>query len=175
MSLKRILKIADRLLINFEDTLVVILLLAAAFLAFIEVVLRYVFSTSLIWASEVVVVCIIWTVFIGISITLRKHAHIKVDVLVLLLSGKFRSAVVLFATLVGFAFAIFLLYYSVKYTIFLKDSGEISITTNIPEYLYFLALPIGGLLFSIRFIQEVVRVVKGISEEGKLLHKNKEQ
>jgi C4-dicarboxylate transporter DctQ subunit len=161
LILKKVLQKADLYLTYFENVSVVVFLLTASLLAFVEVVLRYVFSTSLTWSSEVVVVCIIWAVFIGLSITLRKGSHIRVDVVVNLLSGKKKFAVVVLSTAIGVAFALFLFFYSTKYAVFLEDSGEISITTDIPEYIYFMALPIGGLLFSIRYIQEILRVIRG--------------
>jgi C4-dicarboxylate transporter DctQ subunit len=135
---------------------VVVFLSVATILAFIEVVLRYAFFTSLPWSSEIVIVCIIWAVFIGLSITLRKGGHIRVEVIVDLLSGKKKFTVVLLASLIGFIFAVVLFLYSTKYAAFLKDSGEKSITTDIPEYIYFLALPVGGLLFSIRCLVELI-------------------
>jgi len=158
--LKTMLEKANKYLTYFEDASVVVFLSVASILAFVEVVLRYAFFSSITWSSEVVVVCIIWAVFIGLSISLRKGAHIKVEVVVDLFSGKKKFAVVLLSTLIGFAFALFLFLYSTKYAAFLKESGEISITTDIPEYIYFLALPIGGLLFSIRYIQEILYALK---------------
>ena len=157
--MKKIIETADRYLTYFENTAVVVFLSAASLLAFVEVVLRYVFSTSIIWSTDVVVVCIIWAVFIGLSMALRKGAHIKVEVVVDLFSGKKKLAIVLLSTVTGLIFALFLFFYSIKYAAFLKDSEEVSVTTDIPEYIYFLALPIGGLLLSIRYIQEILRVV----------------
>ena len=162
-----ILKTADKLLANFEDVLVFICLSFATFLAFVEVILRYVFETSITWSSEIVIVSIIWAVFIGLPITLRKGGHIKVDVVVDLLSGKKKGFVIFLATMVGVLFSLFLFFFSVKYTAFLKESGEVSITTDIPEYLYFLALPVGGFLLSIRYVQELIKNLKRREEDIK--------
>lgn len=155
-----IFKTVDKFLANFENILVVIFLSFATLLAFVEVVLRYGFQTSITWSSEVVVVSIIWAVFIGLPITLRKGGHIKVDVVVNLLSGKKKGFVIFLATMVGVLFSLFLFFFSVKYTAFLKESGEISITTDIPEYIYFMALPVGGFLLSIRYVQELISTLR---------------
>jgi len=155
-----IFKMADKFLTYFENILVVVFLTFATLLAFVEVVLRYGFHTSIIWSSELVIVSIIWAVFIGLPITLRKGGHIKVDVVVNLLSGKTKIFVVFLSTTIGVLFSLFLFFFSVKYAAFLKESGEISITTDIPEYLYFLALPAGGFLLSIRYVQEILSVIQ---------------
>ena len=160
-------KTADKLLTNFENVLVVTSLSFATLLSFVEVVLRYGFQTSIIWSSELVIVSIIWAVFIGLPVTLRKGGHIKVDVVVNLLSGKKRRFVIFLATMIGVLFSLFLFFFSVKYTAFLKESGEISITTDIPEYLYFMALPAGGSLLSIRYVQELISVLKGKKDNVK--------
>jgi len=166
---KRILKQVDNYLRFFENVSVVLLLSVASILAFLEVVLRYAFSASITWSSEVVVLCIIWAIFIGLSVTLSQGAHIKVEVIVNLFSGNKKLAIVLLSTLIGVAFAVFLFFYSVEYAAFLKESEERSITTNIPEYIYFLALPLGGLLLSIRYIQELVRVIRERGNKNKKL------
>ncbi len=160
-------KTADKLLANLENVLVVIFLSFATILAFIEVVLRYGFQTSITWSSELVIVSIIWAVFIGLPITLRKGGHIKIDVVVNLLSGKKKGFVIFLATMIGVLFSLFLFFFSVKYTAFLKESGEISITTDIPEYLYFMALPVSGFLLSIRYVQELISVLKGRKDNVK--------
>ncbi len=160
-------KTADKLLTNFENVLVVTSLSFATLLSFVEVVLRYGFQTSIIWSSELVIVSIIWAVFIGLPVTLRKGGHIKVDVVVNLLSGKKRGFVIFLATMIGVLFSLFLFFFSVKYTAFLKESGEISITTDIPEYIYFMALPVGGFLLSIRYVQELISVLKGKKDNVK--------
>lgn len=160
-------KTADKLLTNFENVLVVTSLSFATLLSFVEVVLRYGFQTSIIWSSELVIVSIIWAVFIGLPVTLRKGSHIKVDVVVNLLSGKKRGFVIFLATMIGVLFSLFLFFFSVKYTAFLKESGEISITTDIPEYIYFMALPVGGFLLSIRYVQELISVLKGKKDNVK--------
>ena len=160
-------KTADKLLTNFENVLVVTSLSFATLLSFVEVVLRYGFQTSIIWSSELVIVSIIWAVFIGLPVTLRKGGHIKVDVVVNLLSGNKWRFVIFLATMIGVLFSLFLFFFSVKYTAFLKESGEISITTDIPEYLYFMALPAGGSLLSIRYVQELISVLKGKKDNVK--------
>jgi len=162
-----IFKTIDKLLANLENILVFIFLSFATILAFIEVVLRYGFQTSITWSSELVIVSIIWAVFIGLPITLRKGGHIKIDVVVNLLSGKKKGFVIFSATMIGVLFSFFLFFFSVKYTAFLKESGEVSITTDIPEYLYFLALPVGGFLLSIRYIQELIKNLKRREENIK--------
>jgi C4-dicarboxylate transporter DctQ subunit len=172
--LKEILEKADKYLTLFENASVVVFLSVASILAFVEVVLRYAFFTSITWSSEIVVLSVTWAVFIGLSMALRKGAHIKVEVVVDLLSGNKKFTVVLFSTIIGVIFALFLFFFSIKYAAFLKESGERSITTDIPEYLYFLALPMGGFLFSIRYIQEIFRVIKERRKGEKFSTESKE-
>ncbi len=159
------LKKLDTFLTYLEDVSVVVFLSFAVILAFVEVILRYVFQTSLVWSSDLVIVSIIWAVFIGLSITLRKGGHIKIEVVVNLLSGWKKASVIFLSSLIGLLFSLFLFYFSIKYAAFLRESGEVSITTDIPEYIFFLALPIGGLLLSIRYIQELI---KGLKEKTRL-------
>ena len=48
-------------------------------LTFLQVVLRYVFNTGLLWVLEADFYLFAWLVLIGMSYGVRVHAHIGVD------------------------------------------------------------------------------------------------
>jgi len=51
-------------------------------LAFIQVVLRYVFNRSFFWAEEVILFAFTWVIFLAAALNLERGAHFGVDVLV---------------------------------------------------------------------------------------------
>ena len=50
-------------------------------LTFLQVILRYVFNTGLLWALEATLYMFGWLVLIGISYGIRTHSHIGIDLL----------------------------------------------------------------------------------------------
>ena len=57
-------------------------------LAFFQVVLRYLFDTSLFWAEEVILFLFTWLIFLAAAVNLERGSHFGVDVLVKLLPGR---------------------------------------------------------------------------------------
>ncbi len=76
---------------------------------FTNVVLRYVFNDSLIWALEVTLVLFAWFVLIGISYCVRVNAHLGVDLLLSKLSRPGRRWLGLFSATICIAYALLLL------------------------------------------------------------------
>ena len=60
-------------------------MLAATYVLFQGVVLRYLFNYAFPWTEEVVRYSIVWLVFLGGSIAARRGAHISMDILVVYL------------------------------------------------------------------------------------------
>lgn len=54
-------------------------------LAILQVILRYVFASSLIWVEEISVMFMLWMTWLGITVLWLKHSHITVDLLTSLL------------------------------------------------------------------------------------------
>lgn len=69
-------------------------------LAVIQVIWRYVFYSPLVWSEEICRVAFIWVVFIGMSMVVKRRAHISVDYFVSRISGKTRILIDFFGMLV---------------------------------------------------------------------------
>ncbi|SES28051.1 TRAP-type C4-dicarboxylate transport system, small permease component [Salipaludibacillus aurantiacus] len=50
-------------------------------LVFLNVVLRYLFSSGITWSSEVARYLLIWLIFLGAVLAFKENAHLNVDVL----------------------------------------------------------------------------------------------
>lgn len=81
----------------FEETAIAVLLGVMTLLTFANVVLRYLFNSSLIWGQEVVLILFAWLVLFGISYCVKVTAHLGVDVVINILPGRARFVVVLMA------------------------------------------------------------------------------
>ena len=50
-------------------------------LAFVAVVFRFIINHPIMWAEEVEMILIVWSVFFGASVAFREHGHLAVDLL----------------------------------------------------------------------------------------------
>ena len=71
-----------RWLERFEEGLVAFLMAAMTLTTFVQVVARYVFNYSFVWALELNGVMFAWLIFVGMSYGVRVGAHIGIDAVV---------------------------------------------------------------------------------------------
>ncbi|MGD0917658.1 MAG: TRAP transporter small permease [Thermodesulfobacteriota bacterium] len=70
----------DEIIDHVEQTLLVILLSFMILIAFIQIILRNLFSTGLTWGDPLVRNLVLWVGFIGAAIATKEGKHITIDV-----------------------------------------------------------------------------------------------
>jgi TRAP-type C4-dicarboxylate transport system permease small subunit len=71
---------AQRWLVKANGAVLIVLMAAMAALVIANVIARYVFNHSFVWAEELSRYMMIWVGFLGSGLVLRAGAHIAVDV-----------------------------------------------------------------------------------------------
>jgi TRAP-type C4-dicarboxylate transport system permease small subunit len=119
-------------------------------LVFVNVVCRYGFTFSIIWAEEVSQYLMIWIAYLGAGLAMREGRHVALEMLHdrlrPTLSRKIRivvgGLVLVFlgaVTVLGFQFALF---------VWNQETPVLNISLGIPS----LAIPIGTLLFAVHLV-----------------------
>ncbi|MFV0301194.1 MAG: TRAP transporter small permease [Paracoccus sp. (in: a-proteobacteria)] len=98
-----------RIVHGFEETVIAILLGLMTVITFVNVVLRYVFQSSLIWGLELVLALFAWLVLLGVSHAIKINAHLGVDAIINLLSPPARRVLALVAGALCVFYALLLL------------------------------------------------------------------
>lgn len=147
----------NKILENLEEYIAVISLLVTSLLVFMQVVLRYGFNSSLIWVEEAARYIIIWFIFIGSSIAVREKAHATVDAVVTFLPPLFKTIFSILANLAGIVFCIIVVWSGFEMVSGVIKYGNITPAMGIPMAIPYLAVPVGGCLMLIRFIQLLVK------------------
>lgn len=90
---------------GLEENLIAIILGLMTVLTFVNVILRYLFDSSIIWGLETVLVLFSWLVLIGMSYAVKVNTHLGVDAIINLLppSGRRILALVAGAICIGYA------------------------------------------------------------------------
>ena len=140
----------ERYLVTANRAIIFLMMAAMATLVFVNVVARYVFNFSIIWAEEVSQYLMIWIAYLGAGLALREGRHVALELLHDWLPGalgrKVRMGIAAFVlvflgavTVLGFQFAVF---------VWNQETPVLNISLGIPS----LAIPIGTLLFAAHLV-----------------------
>ncbi len=148
---------------KLEEGLVAFLLAAMTVVTFAQVIARYVFNYSFVWALELVSFLFAWMIFIGMSYGVREGSHIGMDAVVRLMGEKIGRYVTILATLLCIAYSVIIFIGSWNYITMVYGLGNYAQDLPIPVWIPRLALPVGFALLTIRFCQVFYRTIKGES------------
>ncbi len=100
----------------FEEVICTISLSVIAASVFLQVVMRFVFSTASTWAEETAVYGMIFAIYFGASMAIRERAHIRITMLVNILPRPLQIASIVMADFIWFAFLAFMVVQTFEYT-----------------------------------------------------------
>ncbi|GGK34463.1 hypothetical protein GCM10010965_29290 [Caldalkalibacillus thermarum] len=145
---------------KLEEVLLVTTMVVMVILIFYQVCSRYFFNYSLSWTEEVARYIHIWQVWLGASFAVKKQRHIRVEIFVKKLPGTFKRVVDITALLLWFFLAMVLAYEGTQVVNHIFERGQLSPAIRMPMWLAYLAVPVGGILMSIRLIQQLVSLFR---------------
>lgn len=145
---------------NFEEFFLAILLPGVCLLVFVNAVGRYSGAFSLDWADEASRYMMIWLVFLGISAAAKKNAHFAVGVAFLVIPRKFHIPVRFFILLLVLVFTVSATVLGCQYAFRLRHMGQISPALSLPMWFMYGAIPVGCGLMAIRSVQFFAGLVK---------------
>ena len=146
---------------RMEEGLVALLIASMTVVTFIQVVARYVFNYSFVWALELTTFLFGGLIFIGISYGVRVGAHIGVDVLVKTFKPGTARVVGTIATLLCMVYATIVFVGGWIYVGKMYDIGILAQDIPIPQWVPRLVLPLGYALLFFRFGQVLARTIRG--------------
>ena len=112
-----------------------------------QVFFRYVLNSSLTWSEEVAVFLMIWVVFLGSAILVRRWEHVQIPTLVESMPDRPRIAFVILARVASIAFIALLIWYGME--AFLGNYHADSFTTGISTRWIKFSIPVGAALMLI--------------------------
>jgi C4-dicarboxylate transporter DctQ subunit len=146
---------------RLEEGLIMVLLAAMTLLTFAQVVARYVFNYSFVWAMELTGVMFAWLIFIGMVYGVRVGAHIGVDAFVKLLRPGAARLVAILAASLCLIYAVIVTVGGYVYVMKMYDVGILMQDLPIPQWIPRTIMPLGFALLAFRFAQVLFRLVSG--------------
>lgn len=160
----------DRGLLYLEKGITASLLIVASVILFANVVGRYVFSSSMLGAEELVRYMIVWLVFVGGSLAARNGIHIGVDAFLKFLPGPMAKALSALVLVICIVFCVAVAYYAADYTMKIHQFGQRSSALRLPFWIAVLAIPVGTGLMAIRFTQRLIWLLHGERRQDDIEH-----
>jgi TRAP-type transport system small permease protein len=140
----------ERYVVAVNRAIIFLMMAVMATLVFVNVITRYIFNFSIIWAEEVSQYLMIWIAYLGAGLALREGRHVALEMLhdrlpvalgrkVRMVVGSLLLAFLGAVTVLGFQFAVF---------VWNQETPVLNISLGIPS----LAIPIGALLFALHLV-----------------------
>jgi C4-dicarboxylate transporter DctQ subunit len=161
----KILKSIDKALTRAEETLLIFLLTVMVVMSFLQVVLRNLFSSGILWADILLRHILLWLGFLGAAIATSENRHINIDALRRFLTPRIRMVVEVITDLFAAGVCILLARASWDFV-----EGEIAdsqtVVEGIPSWYAQIIIPIGFGLLVIHFIIRAILRSRGQAVEG---------
>lgn len=150
-----------RLIERLEEHLIAFLLASMTLITFGQVIARYVFNYSFVWALELTGVLFGALIFFGMSYGVRVGSHIGVDALVKSLSRGPARVVAILATVLCIIYALIVTVGGYIYVRKMYDVGILMQDMPISQWIPRMVLPLGFAFLAFRFAQVLWRLAQG--------------
>ena len=149
---------------HLEEYILVYSMMFSVALVFLQVIMRYVFSSSLSWSEELARYLFLWQIWLGASYAVKERKHLRIEAVQSMIksaSGKIRFELV--ALFLWLVFSIFMVYKGGELVKLLFVRGQVSPAMRVPMAYAYASVPVGCLLMSIRLIAEIRTMFKEYS------------
>jgi C4-dicarboxylate transporter DctQ subunit len=148
-------------LARLEEWLISFLLAAMTLVTFAQVVARYVFNYSFVWALELTTFLFGGLIFLGMSYGVKKGAHIGVDALVKVLPPKAARVFAILATLLCLVFSVIVFIGGWQYVSKMYQIGILAQDIPIGQWIPRVVIPVGCAFLFLRFGHILLQLLQG--------------
>ncbi len=156
------------LIVNISKAIAAFGIAAGVVLAFVNVIARYIFESSLTWAGELTIYLFLWSTFFGAVYCFKKDAHIAVDVFLDKANPALKKLLILLTLLISAIYVGAIAYFGYQYVLLYIDLGEISVDLNIPLWIPYVVVPISFAFSTVVLLYKIVEVFKTPANKIKL-------
>ncbi|MBI4011522.1 MAG: TRAP transporter small permease [Candidatus Rokubacteria bacterium] len=149
-----------------RTTIALLALSGAAMFAVVtvNVVLRYLFSSGLVWGEEAARYLMVWGVMLGIAVAYRARGHIAITMLIDTVPSRFARPAALACHALTLAAAAMLAFSGVVLTTFL--GAIVAPATGLPMSWIYASVPVGAGLLFIDALRQLVDHLRGSTEKA---------
>jgi C4-dicarboxylate transporter DctQ subunit len=139
----------------FISTVSVVACSTLAVLLFTSVIFRFVLKIPLSGINEISSYAMIWFVFVGGALALRKGAHVGVDIFKAMLPA--RAVLILELLTYLFIFTLMILLIKEGFAFVLNRTWEVTPSLMLPTWTTYIAIPIGAVLMAVQLVLLIIK------------------
>lgn len=143
---------------HFEEVFLILTLGTMAVLIFSQTAMRFTFRKTPAWTQELAQFIQVYFVYLGASYAIKKNAHIRLTFVTKILTKRLHNAFDILSHLFFIIFCIILIYWSIPLCWNIKSFNQVSAAMQIPMFIPYLALPMGGILMAMRLVQKIIQI-----------------
>jgi TRAP-type C4-dicarboxylate transport system permease small subunit len=137
----RYLRFIERAIVYGVGLLLVAVLIFMILLACLQIALRNLFASGIIWADSLLKLLVLWIGFLGAVLATYKKKHINIDILSKFLPTKIKILVRCILNIVAAVVCAFLLIASIKFITYEMEPPTETLFFDIPTWTFQLIIP----------------------------------
>jgi C4-dicarboxylate transporter DctQ subunit len=150
----------DRYLEYFSTTVMVVTMSVATLVAFVNVVLRYVFNMSLTWAGELTSYLFIWSALFGAAYGFKIGMHLGVTVLIQKLRPQVAKWVLSLSLLIILGYLLCLMVWGYDFVMFNHMMEMVSVDLELSYWIIYLCVPISMAIASYQVLLKLIKTLR---------------
>ena len=169
MTIRKFLHLLDE---NGERWLLLPLYALIVITIFMEVFRRFALSYSSIWAEEIARYAFIYVSWIGASAALKERAHIRIDLILPVVSERTRAVILILGDICTIVLAVLAFWWSLESVLVSLKFGSVTHGLRISLAWFLAAVPLGFAMMLVRLIQSIIRDVSDL-KAGRPIYRGK--
>jgi len=158
---------ASNLVEYLAEKIITLQMMIMAGIVFMDVMSRFIFNYSLAWAAELARFLLIWVVFIGASLALKKGELVAIMFIAANVPSYMKTFLEHLIQVLIFIFLGLAIWHGASFVTFLIKTGQISPSLQMPIWLLYLGFFIGVLFMFIHMLASLSRsLVRDEKEKG---------
>lgn len=142
---------------NFEESLLMMLLILMTVVMFAQIVMRFVFRESMPWPEEFCRYCFVISGFLSIGYCIRRDKMLKVDILMGLFPDRAKKVLDVAGRVITLLFFAYFSYYAYFAMMNSIKSGMTSPAMEMPMYILYGSVFVGSVIGVLRQLQDLFR------------------
>jgi len=145
----------DNFIARLEKWILIFIVMAMVAFAFLQVLLRNIFSEGILGGDIILRHLVLWVGFIGASLATLEKKHINIDVFSRFLKGRTKIIIELLVHVFSLLVAYFLTQASVSFVLMEKEFGT-TLFGSVQAWYFQIIIPIGFMLITFRFLLQAI-------------------
>jgi len=160
---KSFLERSQRIIYRVEDSVLVGLLLVMIVMAVLQILLRNLFGTGIVWSDILVRILVLWVGLVGAMVASRQGNHINIDIMDRFLSERKKIAAKFIVELFTAFICLIVAYYSLQFVKMEFAQGGTAFA-KVPTWLCESIIPFGFMVMALRYLSLSMNNLKKMIE-----------